>query len=449
MGLQWVRPKFIASVVGLCVLISGESQGSFLMEDLVQGVNRLCLKKKPESEKGHTLSQNKRGVSRRGKTKLSLINKHLQRRSFTTRHPLLRGTEDSKKAKQIFANPIYDRTVKTILNNDEARLDFIRTFAKLPEVKSTELLDTHLNPLKRFGVLKKTLKNPDLRKLMKKIQKTQAVSAEDLQSPHVTETLIKLAPVLDDLIGIIPEERDSQVDVLCRLSTKDYAIVEVQVPKDDMWDARALAYAAHIYGNQLRRGQKWEKLKSVIGINILGGGQNKVKHWPEGEGFMRHYKMQDEAIPPHVIPQLQLIQYSLGNIKDQEEALRKDENLKNWLEYFNDAENKKEIPEDVSEGLKKAYELAKQDTHSFRRRNQYLRSRDSYAQHTEYTAMVKNDGIKKGREEGKVEGIKEGIKEASLEIAKKLLKKNLSSEEVAATTGLSLEDLKTLQEERH
>ena len=73
------------------------------------------------------------------------------------------------------------------------------------------------------------------------------------------------------MLAILQQERNSQLDILCKLDNGDYVAVEIQVVKYNYWDNRALTYISSLYGNQLRRGDKWEDLKKVIGINILGG----------------------------------------------------------------------------------------------------------------------------------------------------------------------------------
>ncbi len=52
------------------------------------------------------------------------------------------------------------------------------------------------------------------------------------------------------------------MDFVCKLNTGETALVEMQVAPQDYWDRRALAYAAALYGNQMREGTKW-------GFNLL------------------------------------------------------------------------------------------------------------------------------------------------------------------------------------
>ncbi len=50
---------------------------------------------------------------------------------------------------------------------------------------------------------------------------------------------------------------------------EEYALVEMQVATQTLWDQRSLAYAAASYGNQLLRGQEWKDLRRVIGIDMM------------------------------------------------------------------------------------------------------------------------------------------------------------------------------------
>ena len=58
----------------------------------------------------------------------------------------------------------------------------------------------------------------------------------------------------------------------------------------------------------------------------------------------------------------------------------------------------------------------------------------------------KQQGIAEGIEKGKQQGIVEGIKSKSIEIAKSALKMGMSNEQIMNLTGLTLEEIKTLNE---
>ena len=60
----------------------------------------------------------------------------------------------------------------------------------------------------------------------------------------------------------------------------------------------------------------------------------------------------------------------------------------------------------------------------------------------------KEEGIEEGRIEGRAEGIEEGSKQKAYEIAKKMLKKGNSIEDIYDITGLSIEEIEKLREEK-
>jgi predicted transposase/invertase (TIGR01784 family) len=416
MGLQYVRPKFIAVVV--CCLVGGiigESHGSFLMKDLVDGMKGLTLRSKPLLPK-------------------------IQRRSFATSPKLFKASEPwIQSAKQVFGRPTYDATVKKVLANDEARLDFIRTFAKLPDVVSTQPLDVSLNPIRRITNLKELFKAKGMVEYMENVQQQPSqhkVMCDNNMSILGSTFLWGVAAHYGDLLSLLPMERDSDVDILCRLSTDEYVLVEVQVKKQNYWDKRALAYASAIYGNQLREGQEWEDLKKLVCINVLGGGPDNVRFWPQGAHFMRHYIIQDQKDPQNVIPELQLIQYSLENVKGDEEELQQNKNLKDWLDYFKNAQDMKEIPSGISTGLHKAYELSMRKDFSAKERALQDEQDNNFSRYSHHIDSMKMEALEEGIEKGKTES------------AMNLLAMGIEVEKIAKATGLSEEIILSLKTEK-
>ena len=165
---------------------------------------------------------------------------------------------------------------------------------------------------------------------------------------------------------------------------------------------------------------------------------------------MRHYIMQDQKDPNNIIPELQLIQYSLGNVRGDEEELKENKDLKDWLDYYRNAQNLKEIPEGLSPGLHKAYELSKDTGLLEKERADYDEQDDDFSRYSHHIDSMKMEALEEGREEGiekgKEEGKKEGIKEASLEIARNMIKDHVKIESIISYTGLTEEEIKNLQE---
>ncbi|MBW8308784.1 MAG: Rpn family recombination-promoting nuclease/putative transposase, partial [Candidatus Paracaedibacteraceae bacterium] len=228
-----------------------------------------------------------------------------------------RRTEEEPSHGQVFARATLDPVAKYVLDDPEVLKGFIQTFARVSGVEILQILDNNLNPLERkYSNLYEAFHKvkPKLRKIMEddkegtkdlyKVEKRLTEDASYVKDEGLTTFLYELARHQDDLSKIFPDPKRPQVDVLCKFSQRDendhvkeeLALVEIQVAQQDYWDQRGLAYAALIYGNQLRRSEEWSKLKNVIAINILGGGVNNVKYWQGGK-YVRHYQFQDKHDP--------------------------------------------------------------------------------------------------------------------------------------------------------
>ena len=65
---------------------------------------------------------------------------------------------------------------------------------------------------------------------------------------------------------------------------------------------------------------------------------------------------------------------------------------------------------------------------------------------------LRDESLKKGREEGRAEGREEGKEEGreerNIEITRNLIKLGMSNDQIAAATGLSLEKIKELKNDK-
>ncbi|QOL19370.1 PD-(D/E)XK nuclease family transposase [Candidatus Bodocaedibacter vickermanii] len=65
------------------------------------------------------------------------------------------------------------------------------------------------------------------------------------------------------------DEKQTFLDLACREPDGHIFLAEVQVRKQNFWDARALYYLSGAYSRQLTPDQKWQHLQPVMGISIL------------------------------------------------------------------------------------------------------------------------------------------------------------------------------------
>lgn len=348
----------------------------------------------------------------------------------------------------MFARPTLDPVAKYVLEDEEVLKSFVETFTGFSDIQILDKLDSNLNPLgRRFANLqealaqgKKSLQkmikiDPDGQKGIFEVRESLSIGEEEeprsVKENNLTKLVYEIARHHGDLTKLFPDAKRSQVDVLCRYSQPDgigrkeeIALIEIQVAQQDYWDQRGLAYAALIYGNQLRRGDEWSQLKNVIAINILGGGSKNVQYWKTGK-YARHYKFQDQLDPRNIMPYLQVIQYSLGDTDLSSEEFQDEskKNLRDWLDFYRNCHQKGEVPEGISPELAKAYK-------------QQLKLLENFKTHE---SIVREAGKEEGREEGRIEEKRETVK--------RMIQRGRSNEIIMQATELTEEEIERIRGE--
>lgn len=368
--------------------------------------------------------------------------------------------QETHKA-QIYSIPTYDATFKYMLGDAEIRLSFLKTFALTEHIISANPLDEHLRPLHKYQTALSTINHKDSKSLMSKVSALVNEESATDDSFQVTYTdnddneytlthggwfIKSFAGIYGDLLNAFPKkERNSQVDLLCKLQDGSFALVEVQVIPQDFWDQRALAYAADIYARQLKSGDKWEDLKKVICINILGGGVDKLS-WETHTGF-KHIQFKDQ----HNFPLeggIEIFQYPLYHQETLIEATAKTEGevqktaLKEWLDFLESAASKKAEEVEVLQTaeVRKAYDKIKPENlpEDVRKAN-LAQEEEQFRAYSQYTETLSKKAKEEGREEGE--------RKKTIDIARKMLKKEKSIEEISDITDLSIDEIEALKAE--
>jgi predicted transposase/invertase (TIGR01784 family) len=229
-----------------------------------------------------------------------------------------------------------------------------------------------------------------------------------------TKFLHGIVAHFEDLKKAFPKAQyDGTMDFACQLEDGNYVLVEMQVLPKDNWDKRALAYVAAFYGNQLRKGSKWRDIKSVIGINILGGGAREQAFWKGSHNqHERHFKFQEQFHKQSCemfIEGIEIFQYSLMNVPDKfpsPERAKQD-----WIAFFKRGSRmtEEEVKSEIrTEAVLKAFERATLSKLPKRVKAEYDAENLLYSQCSEHTAELVAEGEAKGRAEGEAKGRAEG-----------------------------------------
>jgi len=330
---------------------------------------------------------------------------------------------------QVFARPTRDVVAKYLLDDEQIRNSFIRAMTPFDDVTSSKKLDNALRPLKLDQNLLNILNDDSFVYFLRK--ESHRLPKDTKEEKLIHRFFNHLRDNYDEISKTLLDDKGPISDVICKLSTGDYVLVEVQVnnPGLGVWDKRALAYAAMLFGNQLRKGDDWGSILDVTAVNILGMGQDdKTPFWPEGSHYKRHYRVvNDLETPPLYLENLSLIQYSLGNvdfntIKNPEE--------KAWLDFFKNAHLYNSIPKECPEIMRLAYERIVTDT---------LPSniKDLYANEEQQVRNFRQRFL---------EEREKGIEEGKLEIARAMLSKGLDLETISELTSMAKEEIKKLMQ---
>ena len=181
---------------------------------------------------------------------------------------------------QIYSIPTYDAAFKLVLSEPKILPSFFHAFVPDLAIRSSSRLDEHMNPLQLFQLLRHFVNSQETEEIVEALKKASHLEVHVKQDQEELQLSSKASKLLQDFIQrfediklAFPSQRfDGTMDFVCELSNGDYALVEMQVAPKDYWDKRAFAYLSAFFGNQLREGGDWSKIKKVVGINILGGG---------------------------------------------------------------------------------------------------------------------------------------------------------------------------------
>ena len=215
------------------------------------------------------------------------------------------------------------------------------------------------------------------------------------------------------------------VDVKAKDQNDKNYIVEMQVAEVDGFDKRVLYYASKSYSSQIDRGDLYEKLNPTFFIGILDFevtqnkdyiSRHKIIDTETGENFIKDIEFNFIELP-----KFQKKETELTTIIDQ------------WVYFIKNSEDLEVIPKSVKdEGLRNAYEDA--DKHNWTREE--LEAYD-------YVLMREQD------DRGRITlATRKALQQRDIDIALNFLRLGVSIEDTAKGTGLTVEQVRKLQDEK-
>lgn len=234
------------------------------------------------------------------------------------------------------------------------------------------------------------------------------------------------------------------LDVKLKLTDGTVIDIEIQASWNASFVKRTLFYWAKMYTADFKAGESYDKLHRCIAINIIADGF-KLNDAIHSEYLLQEktaHTILTDVLEIHFLD-LQAAKRSKGEGKTE----RKRGQLINWLRFIG-AANKEEraMIATTSPVLQMLNEKIDILTLSPTERKLYesrmkLKSDITTISETQFSA-----GVERGKSLGLVEGEARGSRQKALETARNLLVIGLSIENIAKATGLTVQEVETLNQ---
>ncbi|WP_339046953.1 Rpn family recombination-promoting nuclease/putative transposase [Candidatus Mesenet endosymbiont of Phosphuga atrata] len=242
-----------------------------------------------------------------------------------------------------------------------------------------------------------------------------------------------LSPIQDPEII---SQKQSIVDILCTDSNGIQMILEMQIAKTTGFEKRAQYYAAKAYSSQAHKGDQYHNLKGVIFIAIAD-----FILFPEKLAYKSDHVTLDKITYQHDLKDFSFTFIELPKFnKTKEDQL---ENIvEKWIYFFKyaDATSEKDLKKIIGSDviIGRAYDVVNEY-------NWTPEERLAYDQATKCTDDYLSS-LEEKFDVGKKEGIQIGSLQGKIEVAKTMLANNVDVNTIVKFTGLSLDEIKKLQE---
>jgi predicted transposase/invertase (TIGR01784 family) len=254
-----------------------------------------------------------------------------------------------------------------------------------------------------------------------------------LEGDGLIKTIKYLQP---EVLPIIPDLKDSIVDVLCVDINGRTFVVEMQMFWTSYFKQRILFNAAKMYVTQIERGENYDALMPVYGLNLVNDIFDNTS-----EDYYHYYTMCEPSNPDKTIDGIELFFFELPKFKPKTFSEKKMQVL--WLKFLTEI-NEKTI--NVDPELLKSPEISKAlDICTYLTQEELLgydRYWDAISTAKTLASGKYNDGLEVGFAKGRAEGEKKGRADAMREMARTLKSLGkMTITEISEATGLSQEEI--------
>jgi len=252
--------------------------------------------------------------------------------------------------------------------------------------------------------------------------------------PFEDATLTDLTIVDPYQVPSILGMKDSYVDVKAILSNGTHVIIEMQVLNVAGFEQRVLYNAAKCYTSQPQAGEKYDTLEPVIAITITN-----FEMFPDLPHILTYWELREKESMTRYSGDISLMFIELKKFQKTVEDLTSITDK--WLFFLKHAGELTYIPETMAmPPLADAFAFANQAGLSDAEMEEQDRRLDFIRMQLGALDLAEQQGLARG--------IKKGREEAILQVVKDLLRLHVSLDTIVTATGLSIEEIQTLNDEQ-
>ena len=235
-------------------------------------------------------------------------------------------------------------------------------------------------------------------------------------------------------LGRAEWDRKAVFDVYCENVKGERFIVEMQKAKQKYFKDRSVFYSTFPIREQAKVGDWDYELKSVYTVGVLNFVFDEDKD--DEEYYHHEVKLMDVGRKEVFYEKLTFIYLEMPKFRKREEEL--ETLFDKWMFVLKNLATLLARPAALQERVfKRLFETAEI-------------ARFSESEMRDYEESLKNlrdlgNVLNTAKEEGRKEGREEGERKKSLEIARNLLQAGIAEDVIAATTGLSIEEIRNLK----
>lgn len=227
------------------------------------------------------------------------------------------------------------------------------------------------------------------------------------------------------------EDKYSRLDIKAVTNNGEHINIEIQVKNEYNMIKRSLYYWSKMFENQIVEGDNYDKLAKTVCINILDFKYLKNDY------FHNTYRLKEINTNEELTDTMELHFIEIPKLRKIDNTEEISDMLEAWVAFIQSPDSevveklemsKKEIKEAKSELLRMSVDS--------KERYMYEKRKESIL---EKVSLIESAELK---------GLKEGENRKTIEIAKKLIVNGLDNELIKNSTGLSIEEINILRNEK-